>query len=53
MKKQLRDAVKRFIKLYDERNDFRGDVGYVSITEEIAGVATEIAKLTAAMLQDK
>ena len=53
MKALLEDAVKRFNRLYEERNDFRGDVGYTSITEELAGVAVEIATLTAKMIQGK
>ena len=51
--KRLREAVRRFIKLYDERGDYVGDVGYTTITEELSGVANEINKLISQMILNK
>lgn len=42
MKALLRDAVRRFLRLYDERAEGWDDEGHQSITEELERVATEI-----------
>ncbi len=51
MPKQLRDAMRRFIKLYNERAEGWDDEGYTSITEELAGVSNEISKLISQMIK--
>ncbi len=53
MVKKLMDAVRRFVKLYKERDDYKGDEGYVSITEELAGVAVEISQLISQMVKNR
>ena len=53
MRKKLRDAVRRFIKLYTERNRSYNDDGYERITEELCGVADEIKELTRALCADE
>lgn len=50
MQKKLRDAMERFLKLYKERKDYAGDEGWVTISEELVGVASEIRQLTKQMI---
>ncbi len=52
MPKKLRDAMRRFLKLYNERKGYAGDVGWVSISEELVGVGLEIRQLTKAMIEE-
>lgn len=53
MKKELRNAVKRFIKLYNERAEGWDDAGYKSISDELVGVASEIKQLTKNMIEEE
>ena len=53
MKKRLKDAVGRFIKLYNERAEGWDDDGHKSISEELAGVASEINQLTKNMIEEE
>jgi len=52
MPKKLRDAMRRFLKLYKERRDYAGDEGWVSISEELVSVASEIQQLTKQMIEE-
>jgi len=51
--KRHKDATARFIKLFREREDYIGDAGYVSITEELDGVKSEIAIIQSCMIRNQ